>query len=209
MQVSTGHGGMYIVMLAIDVITVLVNSIARIVDISAPVIAATPGGSPTLQDMPLAPSATHMGALPSPSFSEPAVSALVKAGVAAFTPRASSESAQFSCTLQPPRAALRLSSSQETAAADSLSADVRATAEEAPVARSRQARYVQQSLEAQVRVWDALMPVTEDICRLIMDCVWQPALEVCLEAVLLCAPYQTICEPYGFTGFGVECGSGQ
>lgn len=71
--------------------------------------------------------------------------------------------------------------------------DAAAPAEDAPVARSRQARYVQQSLEAQVRVWHALAPVTEDVCRLLVDCVWQPALEVSLVAMPVHAVCQSIC----------------
>lgn len=151
MQASTGHGGLYIVMLAIDAVAVLLHSVAHIADRLQPVAEAA---SPLAAAAPIAPLGT-------PDIVEPPEVA------PALSPRESADCSHLSGTFQTPKAITRLA--RDAAVAPSV---------DAAAARSRQARRVQESLAAQEHIWAALAPVTEETCRLLLETVWPSALEV-------------------------------
>ena len=178
MQASTGYGALYIVILAIDTVTALIHSLARIVDRAEPV-----AGS----DTPISPTEVHTVAdslaeshpfgvatrVPAPQTdSEPLVSPHSQADTPRTPQRsrslrisASERASGASATLVTPAASLRREQDADAAEKGGASTDLRFSLAHA-------------SLLAQEQMWADLTPPTEQHGRLLVDLVWQSALEV-------------------------------
>jgi hypothetical protein len=166
-QVSTGYGAMYIVILAIDTITALVHSVAHIVDRSSsddpnlPLEATRTAAPHTPPDHPI-----RAASIP------PADSVLEPASPSALcspcSMRPSSDAAGGTGQLDSPRMALH-----------KVSSNIKAVVPKKSLAAEARFSVAHTSQLAQEQIWAELVAPTDQHGHLLLDIVWQSSLEVC------------------------------
>ena len=194
MQATTGYGALYIVMLAIDVVTSLLHSLSGILDRCADVPAAAPAGakpdpaphsvpstasagaldgSHTLRLLPRKPPGSP-SALSAPSVASPlAAAALGGAGAAAAAaPNGAGEGAGGVV-------GAAAAGTEDAGDAAAKSAEVVAGGSAGPGAPQEvRISTTYASQVAMERLWPLLPPPTHETCRLLAGILWQPSLEV-------------------------------
>lgn len=172
LQAATGYGALYIVMLAVDVVTSLLHSLSGILDRCA----ALPANGAAHRPRPTSATST-ISTDPKLFPQQPPGSPSSLSAPFAQSPLAATPSNSTVASGARPGVAGEGAGAEHAGAAEAAEAEAAASAAAGaqPEARMPSTYASQVALE---KLWPLLPPPTHDSCRLLAGILWQPSLEV-------------------------------